>query len=192
MCFRTLYLTEEECEAKIAKYTDIFKLAPISFVPAFYTTPDFQQWWSDYYKAHIYDVEGLTRELTKAFTAVQDKFRKGTSTHIKEIQAFQKFFETIYRPDDLSRTVREVAVTLREKFSAKLGKLKLPPSVRPELRYEVAFKLNPPKFPPLPSADFVVDLSPPFPDWFVCGNGLKILREQTKKHAERVVPSIPW
>ncbi|XP_058768267.1 uncharacterized protein LOC131641989 [Vicia villosa] len=147
MCFRTLYLTEDECDTKIARYTDVFTLSPISFAPFFYSTPDFQQWWSDYYTTQIYDVEGLTRELTEAFTAVQDKFHKGTSTHIKEIQAFQKFFETIYRPDDLSRTVREAAVILREKFSAKLDKLKLPPSVRPELRYEVAFKLNPPKFP---------------------------------------------
>src|SRR3954467_2746634 len=108
---------------------------------------------------------------------------------LKKYKLSKKFFETIYRPDDLSRTVREAANILREKFSAKLSKLKLPSYVRPELRYEVAFKLNPPKFPPLPSADFGVALSPPFPDWFVCGNVLKILRESTKKRTERVVPT---
>src|SRR3954471_1454905 len=43
MCFRTLYLTEDECDTKIARYTDVFTLSPISFVPAFYSTPDFQQ-----------------------------------------------------------------------------------------------------------------------------------------------------
>src|SRR3954469_6995730 len=106
----------------------------------------------------IFDAESLTRELTEAFDDEQEKFYKGTSTHIKEIQAFQKFFETIYRPDDLSLTIREAAVILREKFFAKLDKLKLPSYVRPELRYEVAFKLNPPKFPPLLSADFDVAL----------------------------------
>ncbi|XP_058755341.1 uncharacterized protein LOC131628527 [Vicia villosa] len=189
MCLHTLYLAEDECESKIARYTGVTNLSPVPFEPAFYSTPDFQQWWTDYYTMQIFDAESLTRELTEAFADVQENFRKGTSTHIKEIQAFQKFFETIYRPDDLSRTVREAAVILREKFSAKLDKLKLPSSVRPELRYEVAFKLNPPKFPPLPSADFGVALSPPFPDWFVCGNAFKILQESTKKRAERVVPT---
>src|SRR3954471_19321530 len=76
-----------------------------------------------------------------------------------------------------------------KKISAKLSKLKLPSYVRPELHYEVAFKLNPPKFPPLPSADFGVALSPPFPDWFVCGNVLKDLQNSSKKRAERVVPT---
>src|SRR3954469_9324233 len=135
------------------------------------------------------DAESLARELTEAFDDVQEKFHKGTSTHIKEIQAFQKFFETIYRPDDLSQSVREAASILQEKFSNNLDKLKLPSPVRPELCYEVAFKLNPPKFPPLPSADFGVALSPPFQDWFVCGNAFKIPQESTKKRAERVVPT---
>src|SRR3954471_13965103 len=189
MCFHTLYLTEEECERKINKYIGVTNLSPIPFEPSFYSTPDFHQWWTEYYSSQIFDADSLAQELTAAFTDVQENFQKGTSTHIKEIQAFQKFFETIYRPDDLSRTVREAAVILHEKFSAKLDKLKLPSYVRPELRYEVAFKLNPPKFPPLPSADFGVALSPPFPDWFVCGNALKILRESTKKRAERVVPT---
>ncbi|XP_058748016.1 uncharacterized protein LOC131620851 [Vicia villosa] len=189
MCFHTLYLTEEECERKINKYIGVTNLSPISFEPSFYSTPDFHQWWTEYYSSQIFDADSLAQELTAAFTDVQENFKKGTSTHIKEIQAFQKFFETIYRPDYLSRTVREAAVTLREKFSTKLNKLKLPSYVRPELRYEVAFKLHPPKFPPLPSADFGVALSPPFPDWFVCGNVLKILRESTKKRAERVVPT---
>src|SRR3954471_22267169 len=175
MCFHTLYLTEEECETKINKYVGTINLSPVPFEPAFYSTPNFHQWWTEYYSSQIFDVDSLAQELTAAFIDVQENFQKGTSTHIKEIQAFQKFFETIYRPDDLSRTVREAAVTLRKKFSTKLNKLKLPSYVRPELRYEVAFKLHPPKFPPLPSADFGVALSPPFPDWFVCGNALKIL-----------------
>src|SRR4051812_8359149 len=189
ICFHTLYLSEEECEKKVNRYAGVTKLSPIPFEPSFYCTPDFHQWWTDYYTSQILDADSLTQELTAAFADVQENFRKGTTTHIKEIQAFQKFFETIYRPDDLSRTVREAAITLREKFSAKLDKLKLPSYVRPELRYEVAFKLNPPKFPPLPSADFGVALSPPFPDWFVCGNALKILQESTKKRTERVVPT---
>jgi hypothetical protein len=63
---------------------------------------------------------------------VHDKANKGTSTHVKEIQAFQKYFETAYRPDDLSRTIREAASTLIEKFIKKMEFLKLPLYVKPE------------------------------------------------------------
>ena len=118
---------------------------------------------------------------------MQEKKQKGTSTHVKEIQAFQKYFETVYRPDDLSRTVREAAVTLKEKFLKKMENLKLPSYVPPEQRYETTFNLYPPRFPRLPSADFGVALAPPFPDWFVCGDSIKILRQQTKPKAQRVV-----
>lgn len=57
--------------------------------------------------------------LTKAFTFVQEKVKKGISTHIKEIQAFQNYFETAYRPDDLSQTVYDATLTLKEKFTKK-------------------------------------------------------------------------
>jgi hypothetical protein len=60
---------------------------------------------------------------------VQEKTKKGTYTLIKEIQAFQNYFETAYRPDDLSRTIREAAVTLKENFSKKIKTLKIP--IRP-------------------------------------------------------------
>ena len=65
----------------------------------------------------------------KAFLLVQEKTRKGTYTLIKEIQAFQNYFEIAYRPDDLSRTIREAAVTLKENFSKKIKTLKIP--IRP-------------------------------------------------------------
>ena len=101
--------------------------------------------------------------------------RKVFRPQIKEIQAFQKYFDTAYRPDDLRRTIHEAAVTLREKFTNKLLDLKLPSYVKYEQRYELAFNLHPPKFPRLPTADFGVAFSPPFPNWFVCGDFMKIL-----------------
>lgn len=74
----------------------------------------------------MFDVYAFTQHLTNSFAYVQDKSKKGTLTHIKEIQAFQKNFETTYIPDDLSRTIREAAVTLKEKFTKKLKDLELP------------------------------------------------------------------
>lgn len=49
------------------------------------------------------------------------------------------------------------------------------------------FKMFPLKFPRLPNADFGVALAPPFPDWFICGDSIKILRQQSQKKAQRVV-----
>lgn len=83
----------------------------------------------------MFDVSVFTQYLTNTFASVQDKYKKGTQTHIKEIQAFQKYFENAYIPDDLSRAIREAAVTLREKFTKKLEDLKLPSYVKHELWY---------------------------------------------------------
>lgn len=47
------------------------------------------------------------QHITDAFASIQDQHKKGITTHIKEIRAFQKYFETSYRPDDLSRTIHE-------------------------------------------------------------------------------------
>ena len=96
----------------------------------------------------------FSQHLTHAFDSIHEHFKKGKTTHIKEIKAFQKYFEIVYIPDDLSRTIREAALILKEKFTKKLSYLKIPSCVKPKNKYELAFKLQPPKFPPLPSADF--------------------------------------
>lgn len=118
---------------------------------------------------------------------MQKKVKKGTSTHIKEIQALQKYFETVYRHDDLSRTVCGAAVTLKETFIKKMEFLKSPSYVKLEQWYKTAFNMYPPKFPRLPSSEFGVTFSSPFPDWFVCGDFVKILRQESHKKANRVV-----
>lgn len=64
----------------------------------------------------MFKVPAFTQHLTIAFPSVQERSKKGISSHIKEIQAFQKYFETAYRPDDLRRTIREATVTLRDFF----------------------------------------------------------------------------
>lgn len=90
---------------------------------------------------------------------MQDKPKKGISTHVKEIQAFEKYFETAHILDYLSRTIREAAITLKEKFLNKIEDLKLPLFVKPEQWYRLAFSMHPPKFPRLHSAEFGVAFS---------------------------------
>lgn len=102
--------------------------------------------------------------LLKFSSLCRKRIKKGTYTHIKEIQAFQNYFETSYRPDNLSRIIREAVFTLKEKISKKMETLKIPSYVPPKKRYEMTFKMHPLKFPRLPTADFGVALSPPFPD----------------------------
>lgn len=65
--------------------------------------------------------------------------------------------------------------------------LKLPSYVKPEQRYKTSFNMYPPKFPQLPSVKFGVAFSPPFPYWFVCGDFIKILQQESQKKANRVV-----
>lgn len=172
---------------QIARYTGRTHLTPISFEPSFLCTPEFGKWWSQYYVEEFYDAPSFTQHFNKAFFFEQEKIKKGTYTHIKEIQAFQNYFQTSYRPDDLSQTIREAAVTLKENISKKMENLKIPSYVPPEKRYEMAFKMFPLKFPRLSNADFGVSLAPSFPDWFICGDSIKILRQQSHKKAQRVV-----
>lgn len=70
---------------------------------------------------------------------MQENVPKGKLTHIKKIHALQKFFEIVYDPIDLSRTVAKAANVLTEKFTKKLPRLKILTSVKPEQRYDLAF-----------------------------------------------------
>ena len=40
--------------------------------------------------------------------------------HVKKIQAFHKFFEVVYNPLNVERTVKEAALVLRQKMLEKL------------------------------------------------------------------------
>lgn len=153
------------------------------------STKEFDTWWRNYYTEEVFDVHAFTQHLTKAFTFVQDKSKKGISNHIREIQAFQKYFEISYRPNYLSQTIHEAVVTLKEQFSKKIEDLKLPSFIKPEQRYELDFNMHPPKFSWLPSANFSVDFRPLFPYWFICGDFVKILRQESPKRAQWVVPT---
>lgn len=99
------------------------ELAPTPFEPCFLSTPEFIELWRQYYSKEFLEVEGFRKHLAHAFSTFQVKVKKGRYTHIREVQAFQQYFKTAYRPNDLRRTICEAGVTLKNKFKEKFGSL---------------------------------------------------------------------
>lgn len=130
------------------------------------------------------DSATISQHLTDVFSSLQQKFDKGRSKHLKEIQAFQKYFEIVYDSNDLGRIIREVAVTLKYKMQVKLPNLKIPEYV--EDKYKSALNYYPHRFPLLPTSEMVMAFSHPFPWWFVCGEFLKVHKNKCMKLAQRV------
>ncbi|XP_050895983.1 uncharacterized protein LOC127102686 [Lathyrus oleraceus] len=129
----------------------------------------------------------IKEHLTKAFSSLQENVYKGKLTHSEKIQAFQKYFETVYNPMELVQTVCYAAPILKEKFEKRIAKKKFPKAVKPEFKYDLAFECEPPKFPNLPSADFALSFFAPYPDWFTCGNIFNVLKNEQQRPAKRVV-----
>ena len=104
---------------QMARYTSKTQLTPVNLEPIFLCNRGFGRWWNEYYTEEFYEVPSFIQHIDKAFLSVQERTKKCTHTLIKEIQAFQIYFETAYKPDDLSRTIREADVTLKEKLQRK-------------------------------------------------------------------------
>ena len=100
--YNSLHNEDESKELSKKLTDDSLDIRPVIFRPSFLCTPEFDEWWKDYYSTRFFDVTTFTTHLTNAFAFVQDRTKKGIQRHIKEIQKFQKYFETVYRPDDLS------------------------------------------------------------------------------------------
>ncbi|XP_050909598.1 uncharacterized protein LOC127123422 [Lathyrus oleraceus] len=72
----------------------------------------------------MFSTAEIKERLTKAFSSLQENVHKGKLTHSKEIQAFQKYFETGYDPTKLVGTVCDATPILKEKFEKKIAKRK--------------------------------------------------------------------
>jgi hypothetical protein len=108
----------------------------------------------------MFSTAEIKERLTKAFSSLQENVPKGKLTHSEEIRAFQKYFETVYDPTNLVGTVCDAAPILKEKIEKQIAKRKSLKVVKPELKYDLAFECEPPKFPKLPSADFALSFFP--------------------------------
>lgn len=120
-------MTEETYfEHLVEQAEDHLELTPFKFQRYFYCIQEFDTWWKYYYTNKFVDVITQSNHLTIDFLPLQTKIKKGTSTHILEIHAFQCSFEIVYDPRNLYLTIFEAATTLKEKLLEKLPGLKIP------------------------------------------------------------------
>lgn len=70
---------------------------------------------------------------------------------------------------------------------AKLPDLKIPHYV--EDNYRFLLNYYPSKFPPLPTSKMDLAFSPSFPRWFIYGEDLKILKNESLTYSKRVTPT---
>jgi len=73
---------------------------------------------------------------------VHNKSKKRKGTHIREIQAFQKYFQTVYDPLHLKRTVNYAAKTLRDKTFDKIPTMKFPPFTPNKYLFALYFRFS--------------------------------------------------
>jgi len=153
----------------------VFVFEPVSFAPSFACTEAFFQWWQDYYKrqANRLNPDSLVPQLISAFDVVQNKSKKSKGMHIREIQAFQKYFETVYDPLHLKQTVNYAAKTLRDKTFDKIPTMKFPPFTPNKYIFALHFKMI---FPPLPTSK----------KWLPCDSLLGMRKKLITKEKDKV------
>ena len=110
--------------------------------------------------------------------------KKTKGTHIREIQAFQKFFQTICDPLYPKRTVYYAARILKDKIlGKKIPTTKFPPFIPSKYLFTLHFKI---KFPPLPTSDLALAFRPPYPEWFFCDSLLGMKQKLKTKEKDKV------
>jgi len=127
--------------------------------------------------------DSLLPQLISAFDVVQNKSKKSKVTHIREIQAFQKYFQTVYDPLHLKQTVNYAAKTLRDKTFDKIPTIKFPPFTRNKYLFALHLKM---KFPPLPTSKLALAFRPPYPKWLPCDYLLGVKQKLITKEKDKV------
>lgn len=185
LCLCIIDYSEDYYLRRITRHaSDRPKMTPFAFQLSFYLTPEFDTWWKTYHAKEFMNVATLSKHLNDTYSSLQQKFKKGRDRHIKKIQAFYKYFEIVYDLDNLSRKIHETTVTLKEKMFAKLPNLHIPDYLKDT--YSFALKFNPSKFPNFPTSEMALAFTPLFPQWFICGEFLKVHKNKCLKPAQRV------
>jgi len=179
-------LTEHVWRSILRKAQDqslIFK--PIPFAISYACTEAFFRWWQDYYKRQASRVnpESLLPQLISAFDIVQNKVKKTKGTHIREIQAFQKFFQTVYDLLYPKRTVYYAARILKDKILEKIPTMKFPPFIPSKYLFSLHFKI---KFASLPTSELALAFRPPYPKRFFCDSLLGMKQKLKTKEKDKV------
>lgn len=94
-------------------------LTPFKFQIKYLCTQEFKEWWYEYRHSHFAAFVIVLQLLTDALSFVQTLFKKSTGTHIKELYAFQCYFEVVYNPFDIRRTIYDANLILKQKKSSR-------------------------------------------------------------------------
>ena len=147
----------------------------LDFKPRPAITSEFSDWWRKFYQSMSLDEDSTLLKVTNTSSAslqdVNPKKRKGT--HVAEIQAFERYFKTVYNPMNLESTISEASEILKEKSESYLAKY-------PGRKYVNL------KFPPFPSAPFGLAIRLPGPEWSRGVSGKLILSSFTKPKKSQV------
>jgi len=114
---------------------------------------------------------------------VQRNLKKNKGTHIREIQAFQKFFQTTYDPLHLNRTVHYAAQTLRDKIYDKIPTTKFPPFTPSKYLFVLHFKM---KLPALPTNKLALAFRLSYPKWLPCDSLLGMRQRLITREKDKV------
>ncbi|XP_050915657.1 uncharacterized protein LOC127130732 [Lathyrus oleraceus] len=77
--------TEDEGKELSKKLADAsLDIRPVIFRPSFLCTPEFDEWWKDYYSNKFFDVAAFATHLTNAFAFVQDRTKKAVKIPAKK------------------------------------------------------------------------------------------------------------
>jgi len=128
------------------------------------------------------DPNSLLPQLMLAFN-VQRKLKKNKGTHIREIQAFQKFFQTAYDPLHLKRTVHYTTQTLRDKIYDKIPTTKFPPFTPSKYLFVLHFKM---KLPAFPTIKLALAFRTPYPKWLPCDSLLGMRQRLITREKDKV------
>jgi len=163
----------------------VFVSEPVPFAASFACTEAFFRWWQDYYKrqAARTNPDTLLPQQISALDVVQNKSKKRKGTHTREIQAFQKYFQTVYDPLHLKRTVNYAAKTLRDKTLDKIPTMKFPPFTPNKYLFALHFKM---RFPPLPTSKLALAFRPPYPKWLPCDSLLGMRQKLITREKDKV------
>ena len=127
--------------------------------------------------------DSLLPQLISAFDIVKNKSKKSKGTHIREIQAFQKYFQTVFDPLHLKRTVTYAAKTLRDKTFDKIPTMKFPLFTPNKYLFALDFKM---RFPSLPTSELALAFRPPYPKWLPCDSLLGMRQKLITKEKDKV------
>ncbi|XP_050874871.1 uncharacterized protein LOC127078459 [Lathyrus oleraceus] len=82
--YNSLHNEDKSKELSKKLTDDSLDIRPVIFRPYFLCTPEFDEWWKDYYSTRFFDVTAFTTHLTNAFAFVQDRTKKAVKIPTKK------------------------------------------------------------------------------------------------------------